>query len=401
MSDLKDKPLYAFDPGPPKEVADFFRNKRVRPSFSFRDVEPEEHAVNFTVAKGMQIDVLTAVKAALQQAIDDGVPYAQFAKELEPRLRKLGWWGVKGQIDPVTGKLRKVQLGSPRRLKTIYRANMRSARAAGQWDRIQRTKQALPYLVYLLGPSERHRPLHQAKEGLVLPVDDPFWQTWYPPNGWGCKCHVRQITRREAEERGVGDSPELPMRDSFNPRTGEIKTIPSGIDPGWEINPALHRQRHMERLLADKLDAADPDIARVAARDMASSWRLRRIHEGSAGGAVPVGMLPQELADTIGAKSRVIQFSEATAKKTRDKHGEATADEFVRIADLLATSEVIMEINKSGTRNLVFHSTDATPWLFVIKMTHDGRELFLTSFHRSTMAKWRSKQRRAVKTVRK
>ena len=402
MADAKDKPKYAFQPGAPKEVADFFRNKQVRRSFSWRDVEPAEHAVSFTVAKVMQIDVLTAVQKAMQQAIDEGIPLAQFAKELEPRLRKLGWWGVKEQTDPVTGKLRKVQLGSPRRLKTIYRANMRSARAAGQWDRIQRTKQALPYLVYLLGPSERHRPLHQAKEGLVLRVDDPFWQTWYPPNGWNCKCHVRQITRREAEERGLSDSPDLPMRDDFNPRTGEIKSIPSGIDPGWEINPALHRQRHMEQLLSSKLDAADPAVARVAARDMASSWRLRRIHEGSAGGSVPVAMLPADLVEALGAQTRVVQFSDYTAEKTRRKHGEATADEFVRVAELLETGSVAREISPTGTESLIIEGGSASRWRVVVKRTIKGDEIFISTFHRSALSKWRKLlERDGVTLVRK
>ena len=38
--------------------------------------------------------------------------------------------------------------------------------------------------------------------GTLLPVDDPWWQTHYPPNGWGCKCWVRQVSRREAERLG-------------------------------------------------------------------------------------------------------------------------------------------------------------------------------------------------------
>lgn len=401
MTDYSDKPGYAFNPAAPPEVTTFFRNKGLRPSFSWQDVEPEEHAVAFTVAKAMHVDVLDAIKGALQQAIDEGIPYDQFAKDLKPRLRRLGWWGVKEVVDPVTGKARKVQLGSPRRLRTIYQANLRSARAAGQWDRIQRTKRALPYLVYLLGPSERHRPHHEAKEGLVLPVDDPFWRTWYPPNGWGCKCHVRQITKREAEQRGISDSPEIPMRDVINRRTGEVKRIPSGIDPGWETNPGLYRQRHMERFLADKLDAADPAIAQVAARDMASSWRLRRIHEGSAKGSVPVAMLPDDLVKVIDADTRVVQFSDYTAEKGRRKHGEATADQYVRVADMLESGTVAREASTNGTVSLIVQSRDEAPWRLVLKRTMAGDELFLSTFHRTTPAKWQTLLRnRNVELVR-
>lgn len=378
MAEFTDKPGYAFNPGAPPEVTSFFRNKGLRPSFDWQDVEPEEHAVAFSVAKAMQVDVLEAIQGALQEAIDEGIPYEQFARELKPRLRRLGWWGVKEQVDPISGEVRKVRLGSPRRLKTIYRANIRSARAAGQWDRIQRTKDALPYLVYLLGPSEHHRPHHEAKEGLVLPVDDPFWQSWYPPNGWGCKCHVRQITRREAERRGISDRPEIPMRDVINRRTGEIKSIPSGIDPGWEMNPGLYRQRQMELFMAGKLDAADPAIAQAAARDMAASWRLRRIHDGSARGAVPVAMLPDDLASAIGARTRVVQFSDYTAEKGRAKHPEVSAESFAIVAELIEKGEVL----KQDDRNLILIGPGDLPWLAVIKRTENGLENYLSTFYR-------------------
>lgn len=395
MAEFTDKPGYAFNPGAPPEVASFFRNKGLRPSFDWQDVEPEEHAVAFSVAKAMQIDVLEAIQGALQEAIDEGIPYRQFATELEPRLRKLGWWGVKEQIDPITGELRKVRLGSPRRLETIYRSNLRSARAAGQWDRIQRTKDALPYLVYLLGPSERHRPQHEAKEGLVLPVDDPFWQQWYPPNGWGCKCHVRQITRREAERRGVSESPEVPMRDVFNRRTGEIKSIPSGIDPGWEMNPGLYRQRRMDEFLRGKLDAADPAVARVAARDMASSWRLRRIHEGSARGAVPVAMLPDDLASAIGSRTRVVQFSDATAEKQARNHPEINADHYVLTADLIERGERVVI---SDTHVALLEQQADLPWIAVFKRTLDGTENYLVSLYRAHSSRYvrRLRKRRKV-----
>ncbi|MGV6839992.1 MAG: phage head morphogenesis protein [Planktomarina sp.] len=381
MGEFGDKPGYAFNPGPPPEVSRYFRNKGIRRSFSWADVEPEEHAVGFSVAKAMQVDVLQTIKQELQKAIDEGVPYAQFAKDLKPKLRRLGWWGAKEQMDPVTGEARKVQLGSPRRLKTIYRANMRSARAAGQWDRIERTKDALPYLVYLLGPSERHRPAHEAKAGMVLPVDDPFWRQWYPPNGWGCKCHVRQITRREAERRGISDSPDVPMRDVLNHRTGEIKRIPSGIDPGWERNPGLVRQRAMEQLLSEKLNAADPQIARVAARDMASSWRVLRVHDGSAKGSVPVAMLPDDLAAALGAKSRVVLYSDYTAAKGRSKHPETTPEVLTRLDDLLHTGRAVRRVGSNALT--IYKEYEGHTWLAAVKVTANKDELYLSTFYKA------------------
>ncbi|MEM7271056.1 MAG: phage minor head protein, partial [Pseudomonadota bacterium] len=212
MTEFADKPGYAFDTGPPPEVMRYFQGRQITPSFSFLDVEPEEHAVQFAVAKAMQIDVLQAIKEELERAAAEGLTYETFRSELTPRLKKLGWWGVKDAIDPDTGEAVKARMGSPRRLRTIWRANMRSAHAAGQWDRIQRTKRALPYLVYLLGPSREHRVEHEVKEGLVYPIDHPFWDEWFPPNGWGCNCHVRQITEREAQRRGISEEPTIERR---------------------------------------------------------------------------------------------------------------------------------------------------------------------------------------------
>jgi uncharacterized protein with gpF-like domain len=274
-----DRPGYSFDPGPPPEASRYLANKGLTPSFSWRDVEPEEHGIAFTVAKAMQADVLQDIRDAVQAAIDEGKTFAQFQRELRPLLEEKGWWGRREMVDPLTGETRTVQLGSPRRLKTIYRANLRSARAAGQWERIRRTARALPYLLYQLGPSERHRPHHEAKEGLVLPADDPFWATWFPPNGWGCKCWVRQITSAEAERRGVDPSPEVPTREVRNRRTGEVRRVPEGIDVGWDRNPGALRAdamaAHLERRLAD----VAPDVARVVERDIETSWMATRLRD--------------------------------------------------------------------------------------------------------------------------
>jgi len=82
---------------------------------------------------------------------------------------------------------------------------------------------------------------------VVLPADDPFWQTHTPPNGWGCKCGVvsqsaREVARLKAEEVNGPhpvrtDAPPDNYYEWTNKKTGEIMSIPEGIDPGWAYNP--------------------------------------------------------------------------------------------------------------------------------------------------------------------
>lgn len=34
-----------------------------------------------------------------------------------------------------------------------------------------------------------------ALNGVTLPMSDPFWADYYPPNGWGCRCTVIQVRK--------------------------------------------------------------------------------------------------------------------------------------------------------------------------------------------------------------
>lgn len=173
-------------PGPrPAEALRYLDGKHLRPAFDFRDVSAQEHAAAFTVAKAMELDLLKDVRGAVREALAEGRTFEQFRKDLEPQLRKAGWWGRKEMTDPRTGERREVRLGSPRRLRTIYRSNLRAARAAGQWERIRRTARTHPYLLYMRSSARERRQEHLAWVGTLLPADDPWWDTHFTPNGWG------------------------------------------------------------------------------------------------------------------------------------------------------------------------------------------------------------------------
>lgn len=239
MPDLK--------PLAPKEAVDFFQKKGYKTGFSWQDVWEEEHAYSFTVAKAMRNDILQDIRSAVDEAITKGVPFKQFAADLEPTLADKGWWGRKKMVDPRTGKEKLVQLGSPHRLRTIYHTNLRSAYAAGGWERIQRVKKTRPYLRYVAVMDDNTRDQHRTWHNIILPVDHPFWQQFYPPNGWGCRCTVQQLSERDLERRGLKITPDdtLPkaQKDFTNKRTGEIIKVPAGIDPGFGFNIGQARMR--------------------------------------------------------------------------------------------------------------------------------------------------------------
>jgi SPP1 gp7 family putative phage head morphogenesis protein len=80
-----------------------------------------------------------------------------------------------------------------RYLKTEYDTAIGSAQMAAKWADIEQNKAAAPMLQYDTVGDGRVRPAHRLLNGIIRPVDDAFWQVYYPPNGWRCRCDVRQL----------------------------------------------------------------------------------------------------------------------------------------------------------------------------------------------------------------
>lgn len=261
----------AIKPGPvPKDVAQYWKSKGLKPSFHWTDTWKTEHDAAFTAAKVMRLDVLEALQEELGRALEEGVPFKQWVKQIEPRMQDLGWWEPHEVVDPETGRSAKVD--PPRRLQLIYDTNMRTSRAVGQYDRVQKQKKTFPYLLYQVGPSKRHREQHLAWHGLLLPVDDPFWEFAYPPSGYNCRCSVRSVMQSEYKrlvKDGINEgepepilddeglptghvkqkkipvqttAPMVPLVPWMNKRTGKIEYVHEGIDPGWDKTPGEGRR---------------------------------------------------------------------------------------------------------------------------------------------------------------
>ncbi len=261
----------------------------------------EEHDAAFTVAKMMDTDLLSYVQQQTDRAIAAGTTLADFKKELIPRLQKAGWWGKKDMIDPLTGKVVKAQMGSASRLENIFRTNLQSAYAVGQWQGIEATKDTAPYLMYDSVEDHRTRPEHQQWNGTTRPVDDDFWQTHYPPNGWNCRCGVIQMTRDELKQHGLNISPKpkISKRKWTNPRTGKTRYVPADLDPGWDHNPAQRRIKHLQEIKREKasllsavqqkaINKSDKQIKQLAKQykvELAANKALKKLADSEVDGA--------------------------------------------------------------------------------------------------------------------
>jgi len=151
-----------------------------------------------------------------------------YQRELEPILRARGWWGKQEILDIDTGEVRAVQLGSPRRLKTIYQTNMQSAYMAGRYVEAVQAQDSHPYAMYVAVQDASTRSSHAAMHGRVFRLDDPVWQHICPPNGYGCRCRFVTLTEAEVKRRGLvvesssGKLGTVQVASHRDPDTGQV-----------------------------------------------------------------------------------------------------------------------------------------------------------------------------------
>lgn len=368
----------------PKEVIDYFDRRPSVPTFDWRDLAAHEHALAHTVAKTAGFEILGDIRKAVRKAVVDRMPFDQFRAELEPVLKKAGWWGLKRRPDPKTGEPVLAQLGSPRRLQIIHWANVHSAHAAGEWARVQQNREFLPWLTYVSSVSERKRPLHLSWVGTTLRIDDPWWRTHYPPNGWNCKCSVRQIGDREAgrlhNEFGRDKAPPLDERDWLNRRTGETERIPAGIDPGWQNNPGMLRDRTLSKQLQGALDRMPGEAQKIAVEVLKAHPVMDYVLSGNAPDrfSAVAGQLSPVAQAVLGARSTIVRLSGYSARHIYE-HREMTG------GLLREAGRIIEEGNgfRDGVSGIFFGEIEGELYRVVVKRTVDGAENYIDTMHRA------------------
>ena len=197
MAKIPQRPeLNALFEMPPQDAIDYLQAKGFKIGWDWHETLNEAHSRAFTVAKVARIDLLQDIRKSLVDAMQQGQSLEQWKASITPTLQQKGWWGKKTVINPA-GMEQTVQLGSPRRLKTIFDTNMHKSLAAGRYKAMMATVETRPIWVWVHISISNPRKTHLARNGEARRYDDPFWLYAYPPTEWGCKCKV--IAKRESD----------------------------------------------------------------------------------------------------------------------------------------------------------------------------------------------------------
>lgn len=156
-----------------------------------------------------------------------------------------------------------------RRAELLLRTHGFQAFNAANW-RVAQEDADTTHLQYLATEDLNTRDSHLALNGLILPKDDPFWDTHTPPWEWGCRCRIRPINpdllaeakeadaSREPDQQLVPEGPMLAkLREGTLVRDGRTYDITPAQDRRSE-RPYRWHPDDLRLSLAELRAATDP-----------------------------------------------------------------------------------------------------------------------------------------------
>lgn len=174
-----------------------------------------------------------------------------FRKQLESALTKDGkivpWSEFKKTADAL-------HIDYNRRwLKSEYNHTVATANMAEQWQDFEADKDLYPNLKYVTAGDARVRDAHKVLDGLILPINHPFWKSHTTPLDWGCRCNIEQ-----SDDEPSKVIPSYKVKEEFQNNafySGKIfnkSTYESGLSDSEVKETEISAKENFKRLRKDK-----------------------------------------------------------------------------------------------------------------------------------------------------
>ena len=197
------------------------------PGTAFKTAIEYFESRGFFMANIANADILGAVENEITRAMEGGVTLDAFKEDVDAIFTRHGY-------DPL----------APFHIKTIFQTNLHINYQGGRYFQMKRPAvvAARPFWRLVAIQDGNTRPDHWANHGKIFPHDHGFWDIWYPPNGYNCRCTVVTVSQSELDRYGWEVETQDPTGLLYEP----VDTV-TGVkmparnlmpDPGWAKNPA-------------------------------------------------------------------------------------------------------------------------------------------------------------------
>lgn len=149
---------------------------RGRKDVNIKELQKTYNTVALEVVSRASEKIRTELSRTVQKLIEGGAHVREAKQVLGQKFEEYG-----------------MKPASKSQLETIFRTQTQIAYAAGKYNaerHDQHIYDAIWGYKYVTAGDDRVRPSHAILDGVTLPKGDKFWQTFYPPNGWNCRCQV-------------------------------------------------------------------------------------------------------------------------------------------------------------------------------------------------------------------
>lgn len=212
-----------------EEAVSYFQERVPVTASQFYAIAEEYRGLAFTVSGYTKAQILKRFYEELLAALEEGNTLSEFRADMNDFLDMEGYEGL-----------------TPFQADNIFRTNIQTAYNIGHYERMTSPEvlKLRPYWQYDAVNDSHTRPGHLAMDGRVFAADSPVWDTWFPPNGFRCRCTVKTLSKRQVEERGLvveTGPPKDALPDphfSTNPAkvrfTPDLKSYPEAIAKAYE-----------------------------------------------------------------------------------------------------------------------------------------------------------------------
>lgn len=168
-----------------------------------------DHAVD-TAIKETPLDEISVQRLKESNYVFSGIKTFHELKEAFPSLVD-----ADGNIKPFEQfltEVRRVHKTYNRQyLQAEYHLAQSSASMAARWKKFE--KDGDRYLLqYRTIGDKRVRPTHRDLHGITLPINSKFWDEYFPPNNWNCRCSVVQVRRSKYTQSDEAEAMRLGLK---------------------------------------------------------------------------------------------------------------------------------------------------------------------------------------------